>query len=64
MLLAEQDDAVGICAFEIVVHSPAVGGFGEFLVVNDDEHGFEAGGNAAGKNRFFEFSFSAMDFAN
>ncbi|MEO8169094.1 MAG: hypothetical protein ABI623_12655, partial [bacterium] len=35
--LAEEDDSVGIRAFEIIVHAPAVGGFGELLVVDDDE---------------------------
>jgi hypothetical protein len=39
-LLVEQDDAVGVGAFEIVVNAPAIGGFGEFLVVDDDEFGF------------------------
>ena len=42
---AKKDDAVGVGAFKIVVHAPAVGGFGEFLVVDEDEDGFEAGGD-------------------
>ncbi len=60
----EQYDAVGVGALEIVVHAPAVGGFGEFLVVDEDEDGFQASGDAAGQDGFLQFDFAAPDFAD
>ena len=61
----EEHDAVCVGAFCVVVHAPAVGGFGEFLVVDQDEKRVKASRNAAGKDGFFEFDFATgADFAD
>jgi hypothetical protein len=63
-LFSEEDDAVGVGAFGVVLDAPAVSGLGEFLVVDEDEFGIQAGCNAAGEDGFFEFDFAAADFAD
>lgn len=38
---AKEHNAIRIRPFEIVVHAPAVGGLGEFLIVDEGENEFE-----------------------
>ena len=52
--LHENDDAIGVGAFGHVVHPPAIGGFSEFLIINEKEDWFQAGGGAARNNGFFQ----------
>ena len=60
----EQDNAVGVGAFGVVVDAPAIGGLGELLVIDQHQHGFETGRHTAGQNVFFELCLPAMNFAN
>ena len=62
--LVKEDDAVGIGAFGVVVHAPAVGGFGEFLVVDQDQPGMKSGGHAAANDGFLQLDFAEADFAD
>ena len=62
--LSEYDNAVGIGTFEVIIDAPAIGGFGEFLIVDDHEHRLEAGGDAARQNRLFELGLAAMHLAD
>ncbi len=48
----------------VVIHAPAVGSFGELLIVDQNQHRFQAGSDAAREDRFFEFGFATMNFAN
>src|SRR3954468_13339024 len=64
LFLPEQHDAVCVCAFGIVVNSPAVGGLGKFLVVDEDEERTKAGGDAAGENGLFQFNGAGAEFAD
>src|SRR6185436_7165916 len=60
---AEEDDAVGVGAFGHVIHSPTICGFGEGLIVDQDENWLETGGNAAGEDGLFEFGSAPMNLA-
>jgi hypothetical protein len=61
---AKQHDAVGIRAFAHVVHAPAVRGLGIFLVVYEDEEGFESRREPAREYMLFKLRFAAVNFAN
>jgi hypothetical protein len=63
-VFAENDDSVGVCAVLVVFNAPAAGGFGEGVGVDQDFHGIEPGGFAAGEDMFFEENFSPADFAD
>src|SRR5436305_6641906 len=49
--LAKQDDAVRIRSFGHVIYAPAIGGLGEFLVVDEHQRGLEADRDARSKKR-------------
>ena len=55
---------MGVGAAFVVFDSPAAGGFGERLGVDEDLHGIEPRALATGENMFFEEDFSPPDFAN
>ena len=55
---------MGVGAAFVVFDSPAAGGFGERLGVDEDLHGIEPRALATGENMLFEEDFSTPDFAN
>ena len=64
-LFAEQDDAVGVGAFGVVIHAPAIGGFGEFLVVDKNEERIKSGSDAAREDGLFQLDRAASaDFTD
>jgi hypothetical protein len=60
----EQDDAVCIGSFGHVVHTPAVGGFGELLVVDQNQERLQTCCYAAGQDGFLESGLAGMNFAH
>jgi hypothetical protein len=60
----ENDDSVRVCAVFVVFDAPAAGGFGEGVGVDQDFHGIEPGGFAAGEDMLFEEDFPAADFSD
>ncbi len=63
-VFAENDDSVGVGSVFVVFDTPAAGGFGEGVGVDQDFHGIKPGGFAAGEDMFFEEDFSSADFAD
>ena len=61
---AENDDSVRVGADFVVFDTPAAGGFGEGVGVDQDFHGIKPGGFATGEDMFFEEDFSSADFAD
>ena len=45
--LPKYHNPIGVGAFVVVIDAPAVGGFGEFLVIEENYPGFEARRQAA-----------------
>src|SRR5262245_7551322 len=58
----EYHNPVGVRAFGMVVHAPAVGGLGEFLVIDEEEGRSQSGCDAARHHRLFQLDLSAADF--
>ena len=55
---------MGVGAVLVVFDTPAAGGFGKGVGVDQDFHGIKPGGFAAGEDMFFEEDFSSADFAD
>ena len=62
--LAKQDDAVRVRSFGHVIYAPAIGGLGEFLVIDEHQHGFETDRDTTRQNGFFELGLATMNFAD
>lgn len=63
-VFTENDDSVGVGPVFVVFDTPAAGGFGEGVGVDQDFYGIKTGGFAAGEDMFFEEDFSSADFAD
>jgi len=61
---SEEDNPVGVGAFLEVGDAPAVAGLGEFLVVDEDEDGDEAGAFGGGDDVLFQLDFTVADLAD
>src|SRR2546426_1189855 len=64
LFFAEDDDAVCIRAFGIVLHAPAVGCLGKLLVINQDEKRSQPCLDADRNDGFFELELAAAYFAH
>ena len=60
----ERDDPIGVRAFSAIVNAPNIGGFGEFLRVDQNQYRRQARLEAARDRGFFEFYFAVADFAD
>src|SRR5690606_23281237 len=63
-LFPEQDDPVGVGAFGVVVDAPAVRGFGEFLLIDQNQLRLQSGLAAAGDYGFLESNLAGANFAD
>lgn len=64
LLFLKQHDAVCICSSLIVGDSPAPGGFGECMRVDENSNRHKAGGFAASDDMFFQVEASPTDFSH
>src|SRR5436190_13073729 len=63
-LFSEENDSVRVGAARVIVHTPAIGGLGKLLIINQHKLRLQAGVKSSGQDCFFEPGFSAMDFAD
>lgn len=60
--LPQQGDSIGVCSAEVVVDSPAIGGFGEYLAVDHDTQRGQSGIHTRLKNGFLQEDIAGSDF--
>ena len=60
----QQHDAIGVGAFVRIVHAPAVGGFGELLVVDQDRERLQTARCRGGEHEIFQQNFPIAHFTD